>query len=223
MPGAEEKEIGMSEDLVDALAELAEEECLALVQRKLDAGQDPLEILEEARRGMEIVGQRYECNDYFIPELIYAGELMRLIGEMVRPRLTQAAGGKRLGTVVLGTVAGDIHDLGLNIVDLMLDINGFEVHNLGKDVPAEQFVAAIQQTGATVVGMSGLLTLAFDAMKHTVEAIEAAGLRNQVKIMVGGSQIDDKVRHYVGADAYGEDAMSAVHLSKSWVGVDEGG
>ena len=223
MPGAEEKEIGMSEDLADALAELAEEECLALVQRKLDAGQDPLEILEEARRGMEIVGQRYECNDYFIPELIYAGELMRLIGEMVRPRLTQAAGGKRLGTVVLGTVAGDIHDLGLNIVDLMLDINGFEVHNLGKDVPAEQFVAAIQQTGATVVGMSGLLTLAFDAMKHTVEAIEAAGLRNQVKIMVGGSQIDDKVRHYVGADAYGEDAMSAVHLSKSWVGVDEGG
>ena len=223
MPGAEEKEIGMSEDLADALAELAEEECLALVQRKLDAGQDPLEILEEARRGMEIVGQRYECNDYFIPELIYAGELMRLIGEMVRPRLTQAAGGKRLGTVVLGTVAGDIHDLGLNIVDLMLDINGFEVHNLGKDVPAEQFVAAIQQTGATVVGMSGLLTLAIDAMKHTVEAIEAAGLRNQVKIMVGGSQIDDKVRHYVGADAYGEDAMSAVHLSKSWVGVDEGG
>lgn len=213
----------MSEDLADALAELAEEECLALVRRRLDAGQDPLEILEEARRGMEIVGQRYECNDYFIPELIYAGELMKLIGEMVKPRLTRAAGGERLGTVVLGTVAGDIHDLGLSIVDLMLNINGFEVHNLGKDAPVERFVAAIQQTGATVVGMSGLLTLAFDAMKRTVEAIEVAGLRNQVKIMVGGSQIDDQVRHYVGADAYGEDAMSAVRLSKLWVGADEGG
>jgi 5-methyltetrahydrofolate--homocysteine methyltransferase len=220
VPGAEVKENGMSEDLADALAELAEEECLALVQSRLDAGQDPLQILEEARRGMEIVGQRYECNDYFIPELIYAGELMKLIGEMVRPHLTRAAGGKRLGTVVLGTVAGDIHDLGLNIVDLMLDINGFEVHNLGKDVPAEQFVTAIRETGATVVGMSGLLTLAFDAMKRTVEAIEEAGLRDQVKIMVGGSQIDNKVRHYVSADAYGEDAMSAVALSKSWVGAD---
>jgi 5-methyltetrahydrofolate--homocysteine methyltransferase len=206
----------MSEDLANALAELAEEECLALVQGKLDAGQDPLQILEEARQGMEIVGQRYECNDYFIPELIYAGELMKLIGEMVKPHLTRAAGGKRQGTVVLGTVAGDIHDLGLNIVDLMLDINGFEVHNLGKDVQAERFVAALQETGATVVGMSGLLTLAYDAMKETVQVISEAGLSERVRIMVGGSQVDEQIREYVGADAYGEDAMAAVRLCQTW-------
>jgi 5-methyltetrahydrofolate--homocysteine methyltransferase len=208
----------MTADLAGALAELAEEECMTLVQQKLDSGQDPYEILEEARHGMEIVGQRYECSEFFIPELVYSGEILRLIGEMLKPRLSQTIKQERLGVVVLGTVAGDIHDLGLNIVDLMLDINGFQVHNLGKDVPAARFVATIQESGATVVGMSGLLTLAFDSMKRTVEAIQAAGLREQVKIMLGGSQVDDQVRHYAGADAYGEDAMSAVRLAKAWIG-----
>lgn len=208
----------MSGELVSALVELKEKECLAIVQQRLDDGQDPVGILEDARRGMQIVGQRYECNQYFIPELIFSGELMRQIGEMVRPRLTNDAGNKHLGQVLLGTVAGDIHDLGLNIVDLMLDINGFEVHNLGVDVPAERFVETIQETGATIVGMSGLLTVAYDSMKQTVAAIRDAGLRESVKIMVGGSQVNDDIAVYAGADAHGKDAMDAVRLSKVWMG-----
>ncbi|MFC2046390.1 B12-binding domain-containing protein [Chloroflexota bacterium] len=208
----------MSGDLIKALVELKEEQCLAIVQQRLDDGQDPVRILEDARRGMAIVGQRYESGTYFIPELIFSGELMRQIGEIVRPRFTSVAEAKHLGQVVLGTVAGDIHDLGLSIVELMLDINGFEVHNLGVDVPADRFVETIQETGATIVGMSGLLTLAYDSMKQTVEAIRDAGLRDSVKIMVGGSQVNDEIAVYAGADACGMDAMAAVRLSKAWIG-----
>ena len=207
----------MSGNLVSALVELKEEECLSIVQQRLDVGQDPAGILEDARRGMELVGQHYERNEYFIPELIFSGELMRQIGEMVRPRFIEVAEDKHLGKVLLGTVAGDIHDLGLNIVGLMLDISGFEVHNLGVDAPPDRFVETIQETGTTIVGMSGLLTLAYDSMKQTVEAIHDAGLRENVKIMVGGSQVNDQIAVYTGADAYGKDAIEAVRLSKAWM------
>jgi 5-methyltetrahydrofolate--homocysteine methyltransferase len=208
----------VSGDLINALVELKEEQCLAIVRQRLDDGQDPVRILEDARRGMAIVGQRYESGTYFIPELIFSGELMRQIGEMVRPRFSKVAEDKHLGKVLLGTVAGDIHDLGLNIVDLMLDINGFEVHNLGVAVPADRFVETIQETGTSIVGMSGMLTLAYDSMKQTVKAIQEAGLRENVKIMVGGSQVNDEIAAYAGADAYGKDAMEAVRLSKAWAG-----
>ncbi|MFC2045141.1 B12-binding domain-containing protein [Chloroflexota bacterium] len=125
---------------------------------------------------------------------------------------------KRLGKIVLGTVAGDIHDIGLNIVDFMLDVTGFAVINLGIDTPAQTFVEKIQENGAGIVGLSGFLTLAFDSMKNTIQAIEAAGLRDKVKIMIGGGQIDDDVRKYTGADAYGRDAMVAITLAKEWIG-----
>ena len=210
----------MTGDLVSALTNLDEKACMAIVRRRLDAGQDPLEILDEAKDAMGIVGQRFADGEYFIAELIFSGELMRQIGERVKPSLTQnAAQTKRLGAVVLGTVAGDIHNLGLNIVDLMLDLNGFEVHNLGVDVPAQRFVEKIEATGASIVGLSSMLTLAYDSMKQTVEAIQAAGFRDKVKIMIGGSQVNDEIARYVGADAYGEDAMAAVRLSKEWMGV----
>ncbi|MEM2254860.1 MAG: cobalamin-dependent protein, partial [Candidatus Bathyarchaeia archaeon] len=124
-----------------------------------------------------------------------------------------------LGKVVIGTVAGDIHDIGLDIVAFMLEINGFEVYNLGVDVPPEKFVEKIKETGAPIVGLSGFLTIAFDSMKQTVEAIKKAGLRDKVKIMIGGGQITEEVRQYVGADAYGKDAMEAVALAKKWMGV----
>jgi methanogenic corrinoid protein MtbC1 len=137
----------------------------------------------------------------------------------VKPRLTETATEtKRLGKIVLGTVAGDIHDIGLNIVDFMLDINGFEVYNLGIDVPVQSFVDKVKETDAGIVALSGFLTLAFDSMKETVEAIEAAGLRSSVKIMIGGGQIDEQIKKYTGADAYGRDAMAAVSLAKEWTG-----
>jgi methanogenic corrinoid protein MtbC1 len=210
----------MSADLVNLLADLKEDEVLKLTKEKLDANEDPLKILEDSRKGMEIVGNRFADGEYFLPELVFSGEILKQITELVKPKLSQAVETKRLGKVVLGTVAGDIHDIGLNIVDFMLDVNGFEVYNLGVDVSPERFVEKIKETNAGIVGLSGFLTPAFDSMKDTVQAIVAAGLRDKTKIMIGGGQIDEQVRQYAAADAYGKDAMAAVSLAKGWVGAN---
>jgi len=210
----------MSEEFVNLLADLKEDEVLKMTKKRLAAKEDPLKILEDSRKGMEIVGKRFAGGEYFLPELVFSGELLKEVTDLVKPHLTQStAKVKKLGKVVIGTVAGDIHDIGLNIVDFMLDVNGFEVTNLGVDVPKEKFVKAIQDTKAPVLGLSGFLTPAFDAMKETVEALDKAGLRKNLKIMIGGGQMDDEVRKYAKADAYGKDAMAAVTLSKQWIGV----
>ena len=203
----------MSKDLVYALSELKEDEALEIVRSRLDAGEDPLLILDEAKRAMGIVGKRFEDGTYFIPDLIYSGEILQAISELVRPKMSQDVADKRAGKVVLGTVKGDIHDIGKNIVAFMLDLNGFEVYDIGIDIPADQFVQKIKETGAPVVALSGFLTLAFDAMKETVEAIEKAGLRDKVKIIIGGGNINEDIRKYAGADAYGVDAMAAVNFA----------
>jgi 5-methyltetrahydrofolate--homocysteine methyltransferase len=209
-----------SKDLALVLADLKEGEALDISRDRLGRGDNPMTILTDARRGMEIVGERFASGEYFIPDLVYSGEILKQITEMVKPRLTGEAKVKRLGKVVLGTVAGDIHDIGLNIVDFMLDTNGFEVYNLGVDVPTIKFVEKIKETDAGIVGLSGFLTLAFDAMKETVAAIQSAGLRDKVKIMIGGGQMDDEIRKYAGADAFGKDAMAAVTLAKKWIGAN---
>jgi methanogenic corrinoid protein MtbC1 len=210
----------MSGDFVNLLADLKEDEVMALTKKRLDAKEDPLKILEDARKGMEIVGKRFAGGEYFLPELVFSGELLAQITSLVKPHLTTGDTVKKIGKVVIGTVAGDIHDIGLNIVDFMLDVNGFEVYNLGVDVPKEKFVEKVKETSAPIVGLSGFLTPAFDAMKDTVEALEKAGLRDKIKIMIGGGQMDDEVRKYAKADAYGKDAMAAVSLSKQWIGVN---
>jgi 5-methyltetrahydrofolate--homocysteine methyltransferase len=208
----------MSGDLKIILADLKEKDALEIVKNRLDAGGNPLSILDDARRGMEMIGKRFADGEYFIPDLVYSGEILKQITDMVKPKLAKTAPVKRLGKVVLGTVAGDIHDIGLNIVDFVLDVNGFEVHNLGVDVPAQKFIDKIKETEASIVGLSGFLTLAFDSMKKTVDAMKAAGLRDKVKIMIGGGQIDEEIRNYTSADAYGKDAMAGVTLAKQWVG-----
>ena len=208
----------MAQDLITALADLKEKEALEIAQRRLKAGEDPLKILNDARRAMEIVGERFQKSEYFIPELVYSGEILKEITDMVKPKITKSTEVKRLGKLVLGTVAGDIHDIGKDIVAFMLDISGFEVYDLGVDVPPQKFVDKIKETNATIVGLSGFLTLAFDSMKETIEAIKAAGLRDKVKIMVGGGLIDEQIRKYTGADAYGRDAAAAVAIARKWVG-----
>jgi methanogenic corrinoid protein MtbC1 len=208
----------MSGDLVNLLADLKEQEVLKLTKERLDTGEDPLKILEDSRKAMEIVGKRFADGEYFLPELVYSGELLKQITEMVKSKLGKITETKRLGKVVIGTVAGDIHDIGLSIVDFMLDVNGFQVYNLGVDVAAEKFVEKLRETDARILGLSGFLTPAFDAMKETVEAVVAAGLRDRTKVMIGGGQIDDEVRRYTAADAYGKDAMVAVALAKQWLG-----
>lgn len=205
-------------DLVQAIADLKEEEALRIVKERLDAGEDPLKILDDAKKGLEIVGDRFAKGEYFIPDLIYSGEIMNQIADLVKPRIGEAKETKKLGKVVIGTVAGDIHDIGKNIVVFMLEVNGFEVYDLGVDVPPEKFVEKVKETGASILGLSGFLTLAFDSMKKTIDALKEAGLRDKVKVMIGGGQVTDEVRKYTGADAYGKDAMAAVTLAKAWVG-----
>jgi len=169
----------MAKNLVSALADLKEKEALKIVKDRLSAGEDPLKILDDARRGMEIVGKRFADSEYFIPDLVYSGEILKAITDMVRPKLAKAAEVKRLGKVVMGTVAGDIHDIGKDIVVFMLDVNGFEVYDLGVDVPAQKFVEKIKESGAPIVGLSGFLTLAYDSMKQTIKVIKDAGLRDK--------------------------------------------
>jgi methanogenic corrinoid protein MtbC1 len=209
----------MAQDFVNLLADLKEEEVIALTKKRLASKEDPLKIMEDARKGMEIVGKRFAGGEYFLPELVFSGELLTQVTNIVKPHLTgSGAKVKKLGKVVIGTVAGDIHDIGLNIVEFMLDVNGYEVTNLGVDVPVQKFVDAMKETKAPVLGLSGFLTPAFDAMKETVEALEKAGLRKNMKIMIGGGQMDDEVRKYAKADAFGKDAMAAVTLTNGWYG-----
>ena len=210
----------MSNELVEAIANMQEGDALRIVGEMIERGEDASRILNLCQEAMGIVGRRFESGSYFLPELIMSGEMLKRISELVKPRLAaQIESRQHLGKVVIGTVRGDIHDIGKDIVAFMLDVNGFQVHDLGIDVPEERFVQAIRDVEPQVVGMSGLLTLAYDSMKATVKAIGKAGLRDKVKIMIGGGGIDEMVREYTGADAYGTDALAAVALSKQWVGV----
>jgi 5-methyltetrahydrofolate--homocysteine methyltransferase len=210
----------MSGELAALLSDLKENEALAFVKTALEQGADAAELLEQAREGMNIVGRRFADQDYFIPDLVFSGEILKQVVQLLEPHLKEKEGEKAeaLGKVVIGTVSGDIHDIGKDLVAFMLDVSGFEVTDLGIDVPVQRFVDAIQETGCQVVALSGFLTLAFDAMKETVEAITSAGVRDKVKIMIGGGQIDEHVRSYTGADAYGLDAMAAVQLARGWIG-----
>ena len=207
----------MSDKLVDALADIREDEAMDIARAYLDEGRDPIEILEFARQAMDLVGERFAEGEYFLPELVMAGEMLNGITAMVKPKLAEAAPtAKKRGKVLIGTVKGDIHDIGKNIVTFMLDVNGFEVKDIGIDVPQEAFVAEIEAFEPQIVGLSGFLTLSFDSIKETIDAIEAAGLRDKVKIMIGGGQVTEEIRRYTRADAHGKDAMEAVALAKGW-------
>ncbi len=208
----------MSEQLIQAIADMREEEAVQLVRQMLDQGVRPAAILDAARQAMDIIGQRYEKGIYFLPELMMAGEIMGQIAELLKPKLAESPEVRRLGRVVIGTVKGDIHDIGKNIVSFMLDANGFEVLDLGVDVPPQKFVEAVRDFQPQVVGLSGFLTLAYDSMKETIQALEKAGLRDKVKVMIGGGSVDEHVRAYTGADAFGRDAVTGVSLARKWVG-----
>ena len=208
----------MSKALIDAITDMREDDVQKLTRELLASGTDPLVILDDCREAMTVVGQRFEAGEYFVPELILAGEILKSISAEVKPRLKQSAAAKQGAKVLLGTVKGDIHDIGKDIVNFMLDVNGFQVTDLGVDVPPEKFVEQIKQLQPPVVALSGFLTLSYSSMKETVDAIKAAELRDRVKIMIGGGTVDEQIRAYAGADAYGKDAMAAVNLAKQWTG-----
>jgi methanogenic corrinoid protein MtbC1 len=207
----------MTQQLIDAITEMREEDALKLTTELLDNGASPSDVLGACKDAMDVIGKRFECGEAFIPELMLAGEMMTAITGVLKPRMAEDASAEKLGKIVMGTVQGDIHDIAKDIVCFMLDLNGFEVTDLGVDVAPEKFVEAVKETGATIVGLSGFLTLAFDPMKATVQALKDAGL-TEVKIMIGGGQIDENIRQYTGADAYGKDAMAAVAVANEWAG-----
>jgi len=207
--------------LVNAIAEVDEDSALQLAKDMLAQGADPMEVLRLCRVAMDIVGERFEKQEYFLPELMMAGDMLEQIGAIVKPLLmdgTDGAEPETHGTIVMGTVHGDLHDIGKNIVTFMLELNGYKVVDLGIDVPISKFLDAIEENKPEVVALSGFLTLAFDSMKETIEAITQAGWRDRVKIMIGGGQIDDQVTRYTGADAFGKNAMEAISLCNGWTG-----
>ena len=208
--------------LVDWLADMNEDDALPLAKRMLlEDGVNPMRVLDLCRAAMDIVGKRFEEGEYFLPELVLAGEMLDIVGGIAKPLIKQGSGEAAAthGKVLIGTVHGDLHDIGKNIVSFMLDINGFEVKDIGIDVPVQKFIDEIQAWQPDVVGLSGFLTLAFDSMKETIAAFDAAGLRDRFKIMIGGGQIDETVRKYTGADAFGVNAVEAVALCRKWMGV----
>jgi 5-methyltetrahydrofolate--homocysteine methyltransferase len=206
----------MSQELTDAIVSLRMDEAMTLAKRMLAGGTDPLAIIAESSAAMQAIGRRFADGEAFIPELIMGGEIMKSISQEVLPEGSGAGAEGSKGTVVIGTVSGDIHDIGKDIVELMLGVGGYTVHDLGTDVPVEDFVAAIEEHDPDIVGLSGLLTLAFDAMKSTVDGIAAAGLRDTVKIMIGGAPVDENVRAYTGADGWGNDVGHAMKLAAEW-------
>ena len=203
-------------DITEAIKELEEEKVLKLVKDKLDAGVDPIKILEECRIGMAEIGKG-SGDTVFLTDLIMAGEIFNEAMELLMPKLVGSST-KSLGKVVIGTVEGDIHNIGKDIAINFLKAEGFEVIDLGVDVPAQKFVDAVKEHNPPVVGMSGLLTLSIEPMKKSIEALAAANLREGLKVIIGGERTDDDICKYVGADAWVNDVIDGVKIIKNWVG-----
>jgi methanogenic corrinoid protein MtbC1 len=204
-------------DLANAIADLKEDEVKKIVQSRIAAGAEPMSIVDECREGMQIVGERYKNKEYFLGELIMSGEIFKDAMSVVEPKLKAGQSGKPLAKLVLGTAKGDIHNIGKDIAGTLLKAAGFEVYDVGIDVPPDVFVQKVKETGAPILGISGLLTPSFESMKQTVQALETAGLRGKVKVIIGGGIVTDVVRKYVGADAFTDDAPEGVEICKKFV------
>ena len=204
--------------LYDAILNGDAKTSAAVTKEALAEGADPLELVTKYMvPAMDEVGKRFECEDYFVPELLLAARAMKGSLALIRPLLVER-GTEPAGRVVIGTVKGDLHDIGKNLVSSMLEGGGFEVFDLGADVSPEKFVEAVRQKGANLVCLSALLTVTMPAMRTTIEALRAAGVREQVKVMVGGAPVTEHWAREIGADGYGESAASAVHLARQLVG-----
>lgn len=203
--------------LARALGDLDEEKTVLLVTDKLAKGQPALGVLEELQAGMIIVGERFEGGQYFLSELIYAADIFKKASAPLQEALSQVSAATR-GTLVLGTVKNDIHDFGKDIVATVMSCNGLKVIDLGVNVEYQDFVEAIREHRPQLVGLSCLLTTAFEDMKKTIAAIEDAGLRNQVTILIGGGPVDETTKDYVGADYYCKTAQEGVTAAKRVLG-----
>jgi len=204
-------------ELADAITNLKEDEALRIVRHRLEVGEEPISLVEECRRGMTIVGKLYQKKEYFLSELIMSGEIFKQAMSLIEPKLTGDIRTEIIGQVVLGTVKGDIHNLGKDIVAGLLRVAGFEVFDLGADVAPQVFVEKLVDTGAPIVGFSGLITPSFESMKDTVKAIEEKGIRDKVKVVIGGGIVIKQVKDYVGADAFTRDAAEGVEMCQEFM------
>ncbi len=208
-----------TQSLAEAIYNLDEQTALRLSREMLDNGVDPVEILEESRAGMSVVGKRFQSGEYFLSEMIMAAEIFTAIMDSLRPRMKRSVS-ETIGKVVIGTVQGDVHDIGKNIIVALLEAEGFDVVDLGVDVPPEGFVEAIREHEPDIVGMSSLLTVALESTKRTINAIAEAGLRDKAKIIIGGGRVDDYARDYVKPDAFTDNAAIGVKLCRELMGVE---
>jgi methylmalonyl-CoA mutase cobalamin-binding domain/chain len=203
--------------IVDAIVDLDEPTALKLADEMIKSGVDPVQILESCREGMSIVGERFESGDFFLSEMIMAAEIFNQIMDKIRPQLKRSFTESK-GKIVIGTVEGDVHDIGKNIVIALLEAEGFDIIDLGVDVPPQRFVEAIREHAPDIVGMSGLLTVAIESTKRTVDAITEAGLRDNVRIIIGGGRVDEYTTDYVKPDASTDNAAQGVRLCKKLLG-----
>ena len=214
----------MSDDILAQLTESVvsaqQQTALDLTRRALAAGLEPLTIIDKGLTpGMRIVGDKFACGDYFIPHLVLAGRTMKGAMALLEPELRRRREtASRAGTAVIGTVKGDIHEIGKSLVGIMLTASGFEVHDLGVDVPVEAFISKVKETGADLVGLSALLTTTMVVQRRVIEALEHAGLRRQVRVIVGGAPVKASWAEEIGADGYAEDANGAVDLARRLIG-----
>lgn len=197
-------------ELALAMKDLEEEKILELVKKDLESGRSPIEIIAELNQGVVGVGELYESGEYFVSQLMFAAEILNEVMEIMEPVMAQSDGGGSAGTVVIGTVAGDVHDIGKNIVHTLLKGSGFKVVDLGVDVPTEKFIEAVTEHRPKVLGMSALLSFTYPEMKAVVDGLAAKGLRDQVRIVIGGAPCNEEVREYAGADLWAPTAMDTV-------------
>jgi len=204
--------------LIEAVLEMQEDQALSLTRQYLGEGADPLALFGAYQSALEEIGKRFAQQIYFIPELIMAGEMTKAASAIIKPHLTETqTANAKLGKILIATVEGDIHDIGKNIAAMMLEINGFDVKDLGVDVPIDKIISEAEASGAQIIGLSGLLTLAFEPMKRVVEGLKTKGLRDKYKVIIGGGQLDEHACTFVGADAFVTDAVTGVNVCKSWV------
>lgn len=207
------------EELIDVLVNLEEEKTYKRVKKFLEEGMDPQKMIDILREGVDIIGEKYNQKEYFLTELVMAGEIFQNSAKIIEPELKKAMDSEEsLGTVVIGTVKGDVHDIGKNIFVTLMKSAGFEVYDLGVDVPPEKFLEKVKEVNADVVCYSGLLTVALESMEKTTKTLKKAGLMDKLKIIIGGLPVDEMWKEKAGADAFTDNAFEGVKIVKNWMG-----
>jgi len=211
--------MGNKEDLAKAVMDIDEDKAYELVEQLIKDGIDPKDIIEILREGVVVVGEKFNKKEYFLTELVMAGEIFTQAANILEPHMKNAnIDESSVESIVVGTVQGDVHDIGKNIFITLLKSAGYNAVDLGVDIPPEKFVEKVKETGAKIVAYSGLLTVALESMNATTEALKAAGLRENVKIIIGGLPVDELWMKEAGADAFTDNAFEGVNIVKKWLG-----